>query len=132
MASSCVGSGLLLKFRSDFVLCLVLPRDSVPLMLGVSSEASFSRSSTSPAMVLPFVARFSSLVGMNLSNPRSGVTPKASSIVFCNMAAFRLFVTGWSWQWRAVMLNIYAGSNEPPYSRQAECETVTRMQDSGR
>jgi hypothetical protein len=29
------------------------------------------------------------------------------------------------------MVNVYAGSKEPPSSRQAECVIVTRIEDSG-
>jgi hypothetical protein len=81
---------------------------------------------------LPFVARFSSAMGMKLMRPRSGTTPNASSIAFCISAAFRLLVTGCSWDWRAVMVIVYAGSNEPPKSKQAECVIATSMEDSGR
>lgn len=131
--SSCVGSGLLiLRFRSDLVLCLFFPRDRVLLILEASSECSFSRSSISPATVLLLVAKFSSAMGRNRISPRSGTTPNASSIAFCSRAAFRLFVTGCSWHWRAVMDIVYAGSKEPPNSRQAEWEIVTRTHDSGR
>jgi hypothetical protein len=43
-----------------------------------------------------------------------------------------LLVTGCSWDWRAVMVIVYAGSNEPPKSKQAECVIATSMEDSGR
>jgi hypothetical protein len=42
-----------------------------------------------------------------------------------------LLVTGWSCDGKAVMVNVYAGSKEPPSSRQAECVIVTRIEDSG-
>lgn len=44
----------------------------------------------------------------------------------------RLFVTGWTSEGTAVIVKIYAGSNEAARRRHAECLIVTRMEDSGR
>ena len=133
--SLCVGRGVLFV-RNDLRLCLrlvfVAALDKLLCRFELFSASSFSSSSISPVTVLPSIARLSSDIDMNLITPRFGATPRPSSIAFPNKAALRLFVTGWSCEFRAVMVRVYAGSKLPPKSIQHECVNVTTIEFSGR
>ena len=114
--SSCVVKPVLLLFdRSDLILCLFALFVVWRLLLRLALSSVFwrSRSSIAPATVCPPVAKFSSGMGMNLMRPRSGVTPRPSSIDLAMSAALRLLVTGFSCEESAVMVKVYAGSKFP-------------------
>lgn len=134
--SSCGGSCAFLRLRNDFMLCLrfclVVVFDRLRCRLTLASAVSFSNSSISCPMVFPSVAMFSSAIAQNLIKPRSGQTPKPSSMAFASNAALRLLVTGCNCDGKALIVRVYAGSKLPPKSKQHECATVTTMELSGR
>ena len=123
------------NFCNDFMLFfLPLPEalDKPLCIADPSSDDFFSSSSISAATVLPSVAKSSSAMATNLMIPRSGDTPKLSSMALASNVEFLLLVTGCNCDLRAVIVIVYAGSKEPPKSKHAECAIVTRIEDSGR
>lgn len=121
-----VDFGLLAK---DFLELLVKIRLRVPPFSSTWRLSSFS---ISPSTVLPLIARFSSAIGVYLIIPRSAVTPIASAMNDCTRAVLRLLVAACTCDGRAEMVRMYAGSNEPPSRRQAECVRAIMIDDSGR
>lgn len=71
-----------------------------------SSPEVFDWFSISPSSVVPLVARNSSAIPTKRTTPRSGVTPRDSLMNAWMRAALRLFVVGWIWDGRAVMVKI--------------------------
>ncbi len=62
--------------------------------------------SISPRTVMPFVPRYSSPMPINLTTPLSADTPSESVMKAWIRAVFRLFVTGWICEGRAVMVKM--------------------------